>query len=68
MKTKKIVLIVIFVAIIAAMVGLIVKTGIDRKKRDGKIQIVVSNFASYDFLRAIIGDDDSIELTFLSGP
>ena len=33
-----------------------------------KIKVTASNFASYDFLRAIIGDNDNIELTFLLGP
>ena len=32
-----------------------------------RISVVASNFASYDFLRAIIGDDDQIELIFLLG-
>jgi len=30
--------------------------------------VVASNFASYDFLRAIIGDDSEVKLTFLLGP
>ena len=33
-----------------------------------KVKVTASNFASYDFLRAIIGDNDNIELTFLLGP
>jgi len=35
---------------------------------DAKIKIVASNFASYDFLRAIIGENKEIELSFLLGP
>ncbi len=30
--------------------------------------VVASNFASYDFLRAIIGDDSEVKLIFLLGP
>lgn len=68
MRVKKVVLFFIAVVIIGLMAWLIVKSGIDRKKSNGKIQVVVSNFACFDFLRAIIGDDDSVELTFLVGP
>ena len=35
---------------------------------ENKIRITVSNFASYDFLRAIIGDTETIDLVFLLGP
>ena len=31
-------------------------------------KVVASNFASYDFLRAIIGNNKDVELTFLIGP
>ena len=68
MNFKKIVLTIIFSLIVIAMIALIAKTGIDRKKSSEKIQVVVSNFASYDFLRAIVGNDDNVELTFLIGP
>jgi zinc transport system substrate-binding protein len=39
-----------------------------KKHESNKIQVVASNFASYDFLRAIIGDNDNVELTYLLGP
>ena len=67
MKIKKIILAVIAVLIILVIVIAAVKTGENKKKSD-KLQIVSSNFASYDFLRAIIGDDENVELTFLLGP
>lgn len=38
------------------------------KQESGKINIVVSNFASYDFLRAIVGKSDDVEIDFLVGP
>ena len=68
MKLKKIILSIIAIVIILGLVFAIVKSGEKKQKDTNKIQIVVSNFASYDFLRAIIGDNDNIELTFLMGP
>ena len=69
MKLKKAFLILVLVIII--FFGIIIFLG-GNKKEDNtsseKIQIVVSNFASYDFLRAIIRDNKNIELTFLIGP
>ena len=68
MKIKKIVLIIVLILIIFGIVFLISKTSNSNKKDSEKIQIVSSNFASYDFLRAIIGDNKNINLTFLLGP
>ena len=68
MKIKKIVFAILAACIIGAVFFLMVKAGIDKNKSNGKIQVVVSNFASYDFLRAIIGDNDEVELTFIIGP
>lgn len=69
MKTKKILLIALLILIVTA--GIILLMNIDKvqkQKNNDKIKIVVSNFASYDFVRAIIGDTQNIELTFLLGP
>ena len=68
MKLKKIILSIIAIVIILGLVFAIVKSGEKKQKDTNKIQIVVSNFASYDFLRAIIGDNKNVELTFLIGP
>lgn len=68
MKIKKIVLIVILIAIIVAGLVLVFRTGDSKLSDNSKIKVVTSNFASYDFLRAIIGDNENIELTFLLGP
>ena len=68
MKIKKIILIIIAILIIGIIGTLLLKTGENKNKDDGKLQIVASNFASYDFLRAIIGDNKNVELTFLLGP
>lgn len=68
MKIKKIILIIIAILIIGIMGVLLLKTGENKNKDNGKLQIVASNFASYDFLRAIIGDNKDVELTFLLGP
>ena len=66
---KKIVLaiiaIVIVIGIIIAMLG-ISKKNINNS--NNKLSVVASNFVSYDFLRAIIGEDKDVELTFLMGP
>jgi len=37
-------------------------------EKNAKYKVVASNFASYDFLRAIIGDNKDVELKFLLGP
>ena len=68
MKPEKIVLIIIFVLIIFAMGVAIFNIGSRENEKNGKLQVVVSNFASYDFIRAIIGDTKNVELTFLLGP
>ena len=67
MNFKKIILIIVLVAILLVG-GIAIFKGVDKKNQDSdKIQVVVSNFASYDFVRAIIGESDSVELTFLLG-
>ena len=68
MNFKKIILIIIAVLIILVAGFAIFKSGDDKRKDSSKIQVVASNFASYDFLRAIIGNNDDIELTYLLGP
>ena len=68
MKIKKIFLSILVIAIIIASIYLLLKGGQTHKKDDNKLQIVSSNFASYDFLRAIIGGNEDVELTFLLGP
>ena len=69
MKLKKVILVIILIAII--LVGIIAGVVLGKKNKTSnteKIKVTASNFASYDFLRAIIGDNDNIELTFLLGP
>ena len=65
---KKIILGIIAIAIVAGIITAVVIGGNKQKNDNGKIKVVASNFASYDFLRAIIGDNNNIELTFLVGP
>ena len=67
MKSKKIVFIIIAIAIVVGLCTAVIIGG-NRNKSNAKYKIVVSNFASYDFLRAIIGDNKDVELTFLMGP
>lgn len=69
MKLKKIMLLAILVAII--LTSIIIGIHASKKAKTNntdKIKVTVSNFASYDFLRAIIGNNDNVELTFLLGP
>ena len=71
MKLKKVILVIILIAIILAGIIAGVVLGKKNKTSDNnteKIKVTASNFASYDFLRAIIGDNDNVELTFLLGP
>lgn len=67
MKAKKIIFIVIAIAIIIG-IGVALVIGGSKNKSNAKYKVVASNFASYDFLRAIIGDSKDVELTFLLGP
>lgn len=68
MNLKKLILIVILIAIILMVGFIIFKSGDNKTQNNDKIKIVASNFACYDFLRAIIGDSNDIELIFLLGP
>jgi len=65
---KKIILIILAILIVAGAGFVLFNSGDNKKKDSSKKQIVASNFASYDFLRAIIGDNKDVELTFLLGP
>ncbi len=39
----------------------------DQKTDSGKLQIVTTNFAEYDWVRSIVGSTDSFEITMLGG-
>ena len=67
MKIKKIVLSILAIAIIAVAIVLIANGTINNKD-NGKKKVVVTNFASYDFARQIIGDTKNVEVIFLMGP
>ncbi|MBR1540502.1 MAG: zinc ABC transporter substrate-binding protein [Clostridia bacterium] len=67
MKIKKIVLSILAIAIIAVAIALIANGTINNKD-NGKKKVVVTNFASYDFARQIIGDTQNVEVIFLMGP
>ncbi len=68
MKMKKILFIIIAIVIVIA-IGTVIFFGRSRKDNsNAKYKILASNFASYDFLRAIIGDNKEIEIKFLIGP
>ena len=67
MKIKKVILMIVVILILIGIVFIILKGG-TYKNDNAKLHIVSSNFASYDFLRAIIGEDEEIDLKFLMGP
>ena len=67
MKVKKIILIVLVVLILAVSAVLIFR-GAKFGKDNGKLKVVVTNFASFDFAKQIVGDTKNIEVTFLMGP
>ncbi len=68
MSSKKIILSIIAILIIIGSLYIIINGKNYRYVSSNKINIVSSNFASYDFLRAIIGNNEDINLTFLVGP
>ena len=68
MNFKRIILVILLILILAVVTIAMLKSGNSKVQDSNKIQVVVSNFASYDFLRAIIGDNDNIELKYLLGP
>lgn len=67
MNIKKIIFMIILIVIIVIFVSVAI-IGNNRNKNNAKYKIVVSNFVSYDFLRAIIGDNEDVSLEFLIGP
>ena len=68
MNLKKAILIILATTIIVIAGRVLFNGGYGAKENSDKIQVVASNFASYDFLRAIIGNNENVELTFLLGP
>ena len=66
---KKIILIALLVIIIGGVIA-VVATNVNSnsEKEEGKINVVISNFASYDFLKAITKDVEGVNLNFLLGP
>ena len=68
MNIKKVILIIVLIAILCGLGFAMLKSKDIEEKSNEKISVVVTNFASYDFLRAIIGNNENVELTFLIGP
>lgn len=68
MNFKKMMWIFLLVIIITGSLFIIINVDIEDNKDDDKINIVVSNYASYDFFRAIIGEVDDINLQLLIAP
>ena len=68
MNFKKVILICMSLVIIGVLAFFLLSGNKKGEIDNGKLKIVTSNFACYDFLRAIIGDNQNIDLTFLLGP
>lgn len=60
MKFKKLILILIIIAIIGVVAVFAIKGGTSDKPDNGKINVVVTNFAAYDFVRQTVGDNANI--------
>lgn len=71
MKTKKVLWIILLMAIVIASIFVIINGDNyknEKLEEEEKISVVVSNFASYDFLRAIAKGVEGVEIKFLLGP
>jgi len=68
MNVKKVMLIILLIVIVGVLIVLGISISPKKEVNSDKIKVTVSNFASYDFLRAIIGDTENIDLVFLLGP
>ena len=68
MNIKKIILIALLVIIITIMIFFIGFNNVKNndKKNEGKLNIVVTSFSTYDFVKHIVGDKANVE--FLLGP
>ena len=68
MNVKKILWSIVLILIIVLIVVVLAFAKKKIKNNSDKILVVTSNYASYDFLRAIIGEDEEVEIKFLVGP
>ena len=68
MNLKKVLLVILAILIVIGLGFALFSKGNKQEIDKSKLQLVSSNFASYDFLRAIAGDSENIEITFLLGP
>lgn len=66
MKLKKILLIILLIIILAGVIYIFAYTGNKNKTNNNKLNVVVTTFSTYDFVRQVAGDN--VNLTFLLGP
>lgn len=68
-RLKKIMLSILLAIILIFLISIMGHERPNNSKTSdpNKLQVVVSNFASYDFLRAIIGEIEDVQITFLLG-
>lgn len=67
MKLKKIVMSVLLIIMLIVFISVLAVANNGNKNSD-KMQIVVTNFATYDFVRQIIGESQNVEVVFLLEP
>ena len=68
MSLRKALLIFVAILIIIAMMVFLLSGNKSRIQKNEKINVTASNFATYDFLRAIIGNNEDVKLELLLGP
>ena len=66
MNFKKILLIIVLIVILVSLILAVVFSNTQNTEKTEKKSIVVTNFATYDFIRQIAGD--TVDLNFLLGP
>ena len=67
MKLKKILMGILLVIMLIVFISIFALAN-NGNKDSNKMQIVVTNFATYDFVRQIIGENQNIEVEFLLEP
>lgn len=62
---KKFIAVIVFCSLLFGLTGC--ANGVDSKQEDGRLKVVATVFAEYDFLRNIAGDKINLEMLMLPG-
>ena len=65
---KKVILVAVLLVIIGGIVVLTVININSKNSENARVKVVTTNFATYDFLRAIVKDVEGVNVNFLLGP